>query len=179
VCSSDLVIFSVSSANAQLMPGLGLSADKEMYVDNIEVEFNTDFTVYAMAMNLDSGGDTNQLISSMPWVIHQVCCGAVVELMAVELNPLLNHTGHPLSGMVSESETCLDQEMIWLATLTVRMVQPTTETILWAGGPFGMINDCDGEVPLFTGLAISISMFNDEPTPIEDSSWGQIKAIYR
>ena len=164
---------------AQTMPAIGLSADKDEYVSHIDVQLNEDFVVYAMAMNLNGGGTVNQTVTSMPWVIHQVCCGAVVEIMDIELNPALNHDGHPLAGMLSTSDTCLDQETIWLATLTVRMVAPTTEDVLWAGGPFGQITDCDGEVPLFTSLLLTIGMEGGEPTPSVSSSWGQVKAVYR
>ena len=175
-----MVLLVSATAGAQtLLPGLGLSAEKDVYVDRIDVEFGTDFTIYVMAMNLDAGGAANQQLTSMPWVIHQVCCGAVVELMDVTFNPALQHTGHPLAGMVSTSDNCLDQKQVWLATLTVRMVEPASEEILWAGGPFGSITDCEGEVPLFTGLGVTIAMVDGEPTPSAQSSWGGLKAVYR
>ncbi len=174
-----VAMISPTGAQAQSLPAIGLSFDKDVYVEHLDVQLNQDFVVYAMAMNLNGGGTVNQQITSMPWVIHQVCCGAVVEIMEVELNPALNHDGHPLAGMVSSSDTCLDQETIWLATLTVRMVVPATEDILWAGGPFGPVTDCDGEVPLFSSLLVTIGLEEGEPTPSETSSWGQIKAVYR
>ena len=139
-------------------PRIGISASKTSYVDNITVQFDTDFTLYAMVTGFNPGDPINQPVSSMPWVIHQVCCGAVLQIQDMEFNPALQHTGHPLAGTLSTVETCLDQDVIWLATLTVRMLSTEAGNMLWAAGPFGPIQDCNGEVPFFMSMPVTITL---------------------
>ena len=159
-------------------PRIGLSASKTSYVDRITVPFDTDFRLYAMVTGFNPGDPINQPVSSMPWVIHQVCCGAVLEIQDIEFNPALEHTGHPLAGTLSTVETCLDQDIIWLATLTVRMLSTQAGDLLWASGPFGPIQDCDGEVPFFLSMPVTVTL-DGEPTPTDVSPWGAVKAMYR
>ncbi len=159
-------------------PRIGLSASRDTYLDQIDVEFDTDFTLYVMVFGPADGVPMTQSISKMPWVIHQVCCGAVLELNNIEFNPALEHTGFPLSGTVSSVPNCIDQDSIWLATLTVRLASPQPGAFLWASGPFGAILDCAGETQFMSGLAVTINM-DESPAPAEASPWGQIKAMYR
>jgi hypothetical protein len=102
----------------------------------------------------------------------------VLEIQDMQWNPALEHTGHPLAGVVSSVETCLDQDIIWLATITVRVLSQQAEDLLWAAGPFGPIRDCNGEVPFFMSMPVTIKL-EGEPTPTEVSPWGDIKAMYR
>jgi hypothetical protein len=171
-----LVLLLTSQAQAQ--PRIGLSADKDIYVDQITVPYNTEFELYAMVFGFEPGQAMNQPVSTLPWVIHQVCCGAVIEVVDMVFNPALEHVGHPLAGTVSSVETCLDQDSIWLATLTVRLVTTVAGDVLWAAGPFGPIQDCDGQVPFFMNMPVTITL-DEEPTPTETSNWGQVKAMYR
>lgn len=171
-----LVLLIAPQVRAQ--PRIGLSASKDIYVDNISVPFDTDFQVYAMVFGSEPGTAMNQAVSSLPWVIHQVCCGAVVEILHIEFNPELEHTGHPLGGTVSSVETCIDQDSIWLATLTVRLTTEQEGYVLWASGPFGPILDCEGGVPFFMNMPLTIAL-DGEPTPNQTSQWGQVKAMYR
>jgi len=175
-----LLLLSVATqAKAQeSFPRIGISASKTSYVDHITVQFDTDFTLYAMVTGFNPGDPVNQPVSSMPWVIHQICCGAVLEIQAMEFNPSLEHSGHPLAGTLSTVETCLDQDIIWLATLTVRMLSTEVGDLLWAAGPFGPIRDCNGEVPFFMSMPVTITL-EGEPTPTEVSPFGAIKAMYR
>jgi hypothetical protein len=159
-------------------PRIGLSAARDVYLDHITVPVGAEFELYAIVTGSAPGGALNQPVSSLPWVIHQVCCGEVVEFLDLEFNPDLQHEGHPLAGTVSSVESCLDQDTIWLATLKVRLVAGTDYDVLWAAGPFGPIRDCGGQVPLFLGMAVTISPEPD-PTPAEAGPWGSLKAMYR
>ncbi len=174
----SLLLGLVPQVLAQDPPRIGLSASRDTYVDKITVEADTEFLLYAMATGFNPGDPMNQAVRSMPWVIHQVCCGAELEIMDVVWNSALTHTGHPLAGTVSSVETCLDQDTIWLATLTVRMLSTQAGDLLWASGPFGPIQDCNGETPFFLSMPVTITL-DGIPTPNEASPWGNIKAMYR
>ncbi len=174
-----IVLALATGARAQeSFPRIGISASKTAYVDHITVEFDTEFTLHAMVTGFAPGEPINQPVSVLPWVIHQVCCGAVLEILDIEYNPELQHSGHPLAGTVSTAEVCVDQDIIWLATLKVRMVATEAGDMLWAAGPFGPIQDCDGEVPFFMSMPVTITL-DGEPTPTDISPWGEIKAMYR
>ncbi len=166
------------SPQVRAQPRIGLSASQDIYVDHITVPYDTDFQLYAMVFGSEPGVAMNQAVSSLPWVIHQACCGAVIEISDIAFNPELEHVGHPLAGTVSSVETCLDQDSIWLATLTVRLRSEQAEGVLWASGPFGPIRDCEGETPFFMNMPVTIAL-EGEPTPNQISQWGRVKAMYR
>lgn len=160
------------------MPRIGLSAARDTYVGEITVEPNQDFTLYAMIFGADNVTPLKQTITEIPWVIHQVCCGAVLTISAAEFNPALETVGNPLAGTISTVPTCVAQDNIWLATLTVQMESTQPGSYEWASGPFGTILDCNAETVFMRGLAVTVTM-EGSPVPNEVSSWGQIKATYR
>lgn len=159
-------------------PRIGLSAAPDVYVDNLTVDFDSEFQLYALVTGFNPGDPINQPVSVMPWVIHQVCCGAVMEIVAITFNPALEHIGHPLAGTVSSVPECLDQDLIQLATLTVRLIAPLAGDYLWAAGPFGPIQDCDGTSPFFMSLPVTVTL-EDNAAPADDQLWGAVKAMYR
>ena len=165
-------------ASAQTQPRIGLSASQDTYVGEITVEPNTDFTLYAMIFGADDTTPLAQSISEIPWVIHQVCCGAVLTITGAQFNPALESVGNPLAGTVSTLPECTDRDSIWLATLTVQMESTQAGSYEWASGPFGSILDCNAESVFMRGLAVTVTM-EGSPVPNETTSWGQIKATYR
>ena len=174
-----MVLGAVNGASAQgSNPRIGLSVDKDTYVDQITVLHDTEFTLYAMVFGVADGVPLNQPLIQIPWVIHQVCCGAVLEIMALEFNPALEHTGFPLAGTVSIAPTCLETDSIWLATLTVRLSSNVAGDFEWAAGPFGPVLDCSAESQFMSGLAVTVTM-DENATPNETSAWGEIKSMYR
>ena len=119
-----------------------------------------------------------QPFTSLSWVIHQVCCGAEVDIIHYELNPELTNEGHPLVGVLTTAETCYDRESTLLATMTCTLDNPTPGGVLWAAGPSDASYDCTGGNALFMGMAVNI-LVEEDVLPVEESSWGSIKAIYR
>ena len=95
-----------------------------------------------------------------------------------QFNPDLEHTGHPLVGVTSTSESCFDQDSILLATMTCRLNNPTPGGVLWAAGPYDASHDCDGGNALFMGMAVTL-MAEGDSVPTEETRWGSIKALYR
>ena len=67
---------------------------------------------------------------------------------------------------------------ILLATITAILHDPVPGGGLWAAGPYDASFDCQGEMTLFEGLPVSI-LVDDTVTPVEPTSFGGVKALYR
>jgi hypothetical protein len=174
-----LLILVATAARAQtLYPRVGMSASPTEYIDTLEVVPGEEFTLYACVFGPGPGEPVDQAFTSLSWVIHQVCCGAEVDIYHVELNPDFDHTGHPLVGVISSSESCIDQDSIVLATMKCRLTNPTPGGVLWAAGPYDASHDCVGGNALFMGMAVTL-MAEDDSVPTEEARWGSIKALYR
>jgi hypothetical protein len=174
-----LALLAASLAGAQTTyPRIGLSVSPHEYVDNIEVVPGEEFTLYACVFGSGPGEPINQPFTSLSWVIHQVCCGAEVDISHFDFNPDLDNVGHPLVGVLTSAETCYDQDSIVLATMTCTMTNPTPGGVLWAAGPFDASHDCQGGNALFAGMAVTINV-DEDVLPTEDTRWGSLKAIYR
>jgi len=172
-------LLAAASASAQYdFPRIGLSAAPDRYVDAMEAGIGEEFTIYACVFAHVPGEPLQLPLRSVAWVIHQACCGASLDVVDVQYNPDLLHEGRsPLSGMVSSVEGCLDQDGIWLATLTVRLNAPGPGDYLWAAGPYAAAVDCDGGNPFFMDMPVNITV--PASTPSANSSWGTLKAGYR
>ena len=59
-----------------------------------------------------------------------------------------------------------------------RLHDPVPGGGLWAAGPYDASFDCDGELALFNGMPVSIFV-EDDVTPVEPTSFGGVKALYR
>ncbi len=174
-----LVLLTANVARSQIMyPRVGLSASADEYVDSLVVVPGEEFTLYVCILGPEAGGPVEQPFTSLSWVIHQVCCGAEVDILSYDLNPEFTNEGHPLVGVHTTSETCYDRESTLLATMICTLDNPTPGGVLWAAGPSDAAYDCQGGNALFMGMAVNI-LVEDDVLPVEDSSWGSIKAIYR
>lgn len=174
-----LLTLAASAARAQVSyPRVGISASPTEYIDTLEVVPGEEFTLYACVFGPGPGEPVGQAFTSISWVIHQVCCGAEVDIYHFDFNPDLEHVGHPLAGVSSTSETCYDQDSIVLATMTCRLTNPTPGGVLWAAGPYDASNDCDGGNALFVGMPVTLVAEGDS-VPTEETRWGSIKALYR
>jgi len=173
------VLLAAAPARAQYeFPRIGLSAASDRYVTAMEVEVGVPFEIYACVFGHLPGQPLQQPLQQVAWVVHQACCGAVLDLVDVQYNPEFTHAGEsPLSGMVSSVAGCVDAEGIWLATLTVRLLAPGPGEYLWAAGPYSLPVDCDGANPVFMDMPVNITVPGG--TPGEDSAWGAVKARYR
>ena len=174
-----LVLLTATVAQGQIAyPRVGLSASPNEYVDTIEVASGEEFTLYACVFGPGPGEPVGQPFTSLSWVIHQVCCGAQVDIRDFQFSPDFEHVGHPLVGVLSTAATCYDQDSILLATMTCTLTNPTSEGVLWAAGPYDASHDCQGGNALFMGMAVMINAEGDV-LPVENSRWGSIKAMYR
>ena len=173
-----LALMTATARSQDLYPRVGMSASPDEYVGTLDIVPGEEFTLYACVFGPGPGEPVGQAFTSLSWVIHQVCCGAEVDIAHFEYNPDLESAGHPLLGVRSSSETCYEQDSIVLATMTCRLSNPTPEGVLWAAGPFDASHDCEGGNALFMGMAVTLNVAEDV-TPNVDRRWGSIKAMYR
>ena len=173
-----LLLVAAPAAAQYEFPRVGLSAAPDHYVDAMEAQIGEEFTIHACVFAHVPGEPLQLPLHSVAWVIHQACCGASLDLVDVQYNPDLVHEGaSPLSGMVSSVAGCVDQDGIWLATLTVRLNAPGPGDYLWAAGPYAAAVDCDGGNPFFMDMPVNITV--PASTPADSPSWGALKASYR
>lgn len=160
-------------------PRIGLSAAADSWVDSLTVELGDTFTIYACVFGHDPGEPLGQPLHDVSWVIHQTCCGASLNVVAVDLNPDLVHTGQsPLSGMVSTAPDCIDRDGIRLATMTAELRADGPGQYLLAAGPYAWAHDCEGGEPVFMDMPVTINA-TGTVTPNGRRSWSALKAQYR
>lgn len=174
-----VAMFLAPQADAQIaFPRLGISASPVSYVDSLEVDIGESFQLYVCAFGNQPGDPLEQEVSVLQWALHQVCCGAVLEVQDVDFNPDFYHEGTPTFGVASSSESCVSAESIVLATLTLTLNAPEPGVYLAAAGPFAPAIDCEGNNPLFMDMPVNL-IASGEVTPVESSTWGGLKASYR
>lgn len=171
------LVLIASSAQAQY-PRLGVSASPDEFIDNLDVTLDEEFQLYVCVFGIDDETPLEQDFSSLSWVLHQVCCGAVLTVTNVEYSPDFQHEGSPVFGVVSTPAACVSGPIIRLATLTMAISATDSGGYLAACGPYEHALDCDGENVLIMGLSMVLNLAGSS-TPTEDSSWDHIKAIYR
>jgi hypothetical protein len=173
-----VLLLSASSARAQF-PRIGISASPDQYIDNLDVVYNEEFTLYVCVFGVDDATPLDQEFSSLSWVLHQVCCGAVLTVQDVQYNPDFQHEGSPNLGVTSTSEVCVDEPAILLATLTMTITADEDEAYLAAAGPYQQPVDCDGGNPLLMAMSMTLNMTGAGSTPTDSPGLGQLKALYR
>jgi hypothetical protein len=174
-----LIFLLTTTARAQNdYPRVGLSVSPDHYSEEITIVEGEEFTLYACVFGIDDETPLSQPLSSVSWVIHQVCCGSTVDIVDVVWNDEFVHEGHPILGVTSTPIECMDRDSILLATITAILHDPVPGGGLWAAGPYDASFDCQGEMTLFEGLPVSI-LVDDTVTPVEPTSFGGVKALYR
>ena len=173
------LLFAGGAAQAQLdFPRVGISASPDSSVTTITAAIGEPFTLYACVFAHNNGDVLDQPLTELHWVLHQVCCGAVLEIIDVQYNSDFTHSGTVPTGVVSTSETCVDQPSIVLATLTVAMEAPEPGEYLAAAGPGGPTYDCAGETLLMMDMVVTVTATGDI-TPVEPLQFDALKALYR
>lgn len=173
-----LFLFAAIAQAQTAYPRVGLSASPLEYVDTITIAPGEEFTLYACVFGPGPGEPVGQPFTSLSWVIHQVCCGAEISILDFQSNPDLEFEGHPLRGALSTSETCYDQDIVVLGSLTCNLTNPNPDGVLWAAGPYDASYDCEGGNALFMGMAVVIQTEGDV-LPVDETRWGSLKALYR
>ena len=167
----------VASAQVEF-PRIGISADPTHYVPEITVELGKPFTLYACIFAHNDGEDLNQPLTQVEWVLHQVCCGAVLEILNTEFKPAFTHTGTVQTIVRSTALDCVDEPGIVLATLTVSITAAGPGDYLAAAGPAGPTYDCGGETLNLMDMVVTVTA-TGETSPLEVMPFGTFKARYR
>ena len=193
ICVQLVLMGSVHPALGQYeeYPRLGLSASPDSVVSDITVAPGAAFDLHMIAVGPDVGGPLPLAFSSLQWIVRTGCCGVVFDVLNVDYNPLLDHVGSPVAGVVSAVHDCLEEEIVRLATITFRILHPTSGIAMMPAGASGPGLDCDAGSLLCFDLLVNVhlddSVVSDVPDqpppdqegPPETSSWGEIKATYR
>ena len=166
-------------AQAQISyPRLGLSASKDAYVDTMTSEAGQPFTLHVIATGVDGLLPLPFEMATFDWAVFAVCCGGAAGMLGYELCADLDHAGHPLVSVTSSAETCLDRDVIYLASVTFFLEGEGPGDYLMVAGATGPAYDCDGGNHLLMDLAVTVTLTGDV-TPTDDPTWGQVKALYR
>ena len=188
-----LAVCGVRPAAAQFedYPRLGLSASPAAVVDSLTIGPGAPFDVHMIAIGPEGDEPLGFGIASLQWIIYTGCCGVYLEVLAVDYNPLLDHVGSPLEGVVSTAQNCLFEDVLHLATITLRIIEPTQGLAMLPAGAAGPGLDCDGGSRLFFDILFNAyidpsiisgvpdEMPSGEQPPRESSSWGALKAVFR
>jgi hypothetical protein len=159
-------------------PRLGLSAAPDAYVATIDVSTGEPFQLYVVAKGPDGSGVLPFDLLSLEWAVFAPCCGASYEILAIEYNPLLDHVGHPFTGVSSTSANCLEDDFLYLATLTFEMRVEFPGNYILPAGAIGPASDCEGVSHFFFDLTVE-AVVDGGFTPNDRSTWGALKSSYR
>jgi hypothetical protein len=158
-------------------PALGLSAAPDSYVDEITVEYGSNFTLYVVLMGSDGEALPFDL-STINWALLGSCCGgSPAYYIDTILTSEMTHTGDPTLAISSTAETCVTSDFIMLAEVSFNWIyQPNTTFHLGVANLSAAV-DCEDEPWILTGAPLLVI-----PTglvPNESDTWSGIKAIYR
>jgi len=173
-----IVMLSASSVRAQY-PRIGISGSPDAYIDSLDVMLNETFTLYVCVFGPDAETPLDQEYSSLSWVLHQVCCGAILSVENVVYNTDFQHEGSPGMGVVSSSEVCVDEPVLLLATMTMSLFAEEDGGYLAACGPYQQPVDCDGGNPILMGMGMQLNLSGAGGTPNDSLGLQEIKALYR
>lgn len=178
-----MVVVTCSSVDENVLaqtefPRLGLSAAPDAYVGTLEVSAGEPFQLYVVAKG-PNGSDVLPFdLLSLAWAVFAPCCGASYEILDIEYNPLLDHVGHPFTGVDSASEICLEDDFLYLASLTFEMRVELPGNYILPAGAIGPAYDCEGESHFFFDLTVE-AIVDGGFTPNDKSTWGALKSRYR
>lgn len=173
-----VLVLLAGSARAQF-PRVGLSAAPDYYDGHLDVVADENFTLYVCVFGVDDETPLEQDFAVVSWVLHQVCCGAALNVLDYEFGPHFQTSGNPYFGVIGSAEICVDQPYITLATLTCQLDAPEDGDYLTACGPYQQAVDCSGENPVVMGMPMELTITGVGVSPTERDTWDNIKASFR
>lgn len=174
-----LVVLLPAASSAQFEPNgrLGLSAVANAYVDHLEPDIGDPFTLYVILTGLTNDEPLAFQLQTVTWVVHTVCCGdSPVGVVDMVHAPGFVTEGDPYEDIESATLDCPGGDTVLLATITFDwLLDGETEFLLSAGAVTAAL-DCEDGAHLVQTLVVDIT--GQDPTPVESSSWSQIKALF-
>jgi hypothetical protein len=158
---------------------LGLSAAPDAYVDDIDIEYGQDFQLYVIIAGPGAVEPLTLDFVSVNWAVLQACCGGSPAFL-IDSNlhtDQLDHEGDPIYGVHTSAPTCIDAEIITVATLTFTWLYEPTGPFLLGAASMSAAEFCGGETEFLSGCSVRIAPLGY--TPAEDHTWGEVKSIYR
>ncbi len=158
-------------------PALGLSAAPDSYVDEITVEYGSNFTLYVVLMGADEEALPFDL-NTINWALLGSCCGgSPAYYIDTIYTSEMTHIGDPTLSISSTATTCVTSDFILLAEVSFNWIyQPNTTFHLGVANLSAAV-DCEGEPWILTGAPLLVNPTGIVPT--ETDTWGALKTMYR
>ncbi len=159
---------------------LGLSAAPDAYVDEIDVAYGQDFQLYVIIAGPGAVEPLTRDFVSVNWAVLQACCGgSPATLIESDLHTdQLVHEGDPIYGVHTSAPTCVDAEIITVATLTFTwLYEPVTGPFLLGAASMSAAEFCGGETEFLSGCSVRVAPLGY--TPAADHTWGEVKSLFR
>lgn len=172
------VVAAPASAQYLTFPRLGVSAAPDHYEPEIQVDGDQEFQLYVLVLAPQDETPLTTSFSSFNWAVLQSCCGYDTELVDESYEDGFTHTGTALGGVVCDADGCRGGDYVRLATLTFRMITNYPGDYFMMCGPVTYQQACDGSNVVFTDLNVVIHYTVDGQTPVENQSWGAVKALF-
>lgn len=169
----------VAGAQPPSFPRIGLSTAPDHHSTSIAVAMDEPFDLHMLLLPPENGEPLFD-VSLLRWAVFQVCCGGVASLEAVDYSGGMEHAGHPFDGVTSVAADCITDEIVHLATITFTLRADDPGLYLMVAGPTDWAQDCSGENVVLMDMAVEVDLYDpDEQTPVEQTSWAAMKALYR
>ena len=174
-----IVWAAAAGAQTPQFPRIGLSTSPDYHSEFISVAMDEPFDLHMLLLPPENG-DPLFDVSMVRWAVFQVCCGGVASVEAVNYTTELEHEGHPFDGVTSVANDCITDEIVHLATITFTLHADNPGVYLMVAGPTDWAQECGGENVVLMDMVVLVDLYDpDDQTPVEQKSWGSVKATYR
>ncbi len=174
-----LFVVWITPATAQEFSTLGLSAVPDAYVPVLETPVDEPFTLYLIVTGPEGTEPLPFDLYEVDWTVFTACCGATPVLVTEFVYPESTiPAGDPFETMKSTAVSCLDDQVVLLATLSFDWSEEyagLTEFPVSAGAA-SPAEDCLGDYHILMGLHVQIIGITQ--TPNQALTWGGLKATY-
>jgi hypothetical protein len=175
--AAALVAFAVPAFAQSGFSALGLSASPDEYVGEITVPYGEDFSLYVFM----TGPELSPLpfeLDTIDWALLASCCGGSPAFyFGNVMNEEMDHEGDPAVAVFSKARQCVSGDFIVLAQVTFNWIYEPTGSFHLGAASLSAAMDCEGEPWILTGLPLRVVPTGI--TPAEETSWGDLKNLFR
>jgi len=167
-----------AAAQYVVFPRLGLSAAPDRYEPNIEVHGDDPFDLWVLVLPPEGEAMLGNEYGSFHWAVLEACCGGAARIVAQDYSPLYQHEGDILFGIVSSAQECGSGDVIELCRLTLQMTVDLSGQYFIIAGPLSLAYTCNLDGVVMTDMMVYVTYVADT-TPVEPSSWSEVKSLFR